>query len=91
LSNMTETYAHVLLFACPQCSRPLASACASTGKNLEGADAHWFNPHCHCGWTGDVMGVTSVKHWVERWDRQATSVEGDDGSCDGALVAKSGS
>jgi hypothetical protein len=60
-------FAHVLLFACPQCGRPLASACYHTERNLETADAHLFNPHCHCGWTGDVRGLTAVKHWVEPW------------------------
>jgi hypothetical protein len=57
---ISEQFAHVLLFSCPNCDSPLASACASTRKNLEPAEAHWFNPHCHCGWTGDVMGVNAL-------------------------------
>ena len=62
-----DSFAHVLLFACPQCGNPLASACASLEKNLEVADAHWFNPDCPCGWTGPVIGVEAVKHWIETW------------------------
>jgi hypothetical protein len=49
LANYSRAFAHVFLFECPQRGRPLASACASPQENLKGADAHWFNPHCHCG------------------------------------------
>lgn len=82
---VAEQFAHVLLFGCPQCGRPLASACASTKESLEGADAHWFNPHCHCGWTGDVVGVTAVKHWVAPWERTAPIGSDVPGSCDAKL------
>ena len=67
MQTVKDSYAHVLLFACPQCGTPLASACASTRKNLEVADAHWFNPRCQCGWTEKVIGVQAMKHWVEPW------------------------
>jgi hypothetical protein len=83
----TEQFAHVLLFACPQCERPLASACASKQRNLEDADAHWFNPHCHCGWTGDVIGAIATKHWVEPWTGNAPIGFGVPGSCDGSPVS----
>jgi hypothetical protein len=77
---VADQFAHVLLFSCPGCGSPLASACASSKRNLEQAEAHWFNPRCHCGWTGDVIGVTSVKHWVEPWKILVSSGAG---SCDG--------
>jgi hypothetical protein len=80
---LAEQVAHVLLFACPQCDRPLASACASTKQNLEDADAHWFNPHCHCGWTGEVIGLKAVRHWVEPWQGNAPLGTGVPGSCEG--------
>jgi hypothetical protein len=35
LPNISEHFAHVLLFACPECARPLVSACASSKRNLE--------------------------------------------------------
>jgi len=79
----TENYAHVLLFACPNCERPLVSACASTKKNLEVAEAEWFAPHCLCGWTGDLAGVTALKHWVEGWEGNPPIGAGIPGSCDG--------
>lgn len=86
--DFAEQFAHVLLFACPRCGRPLASACASKGSNLETADAHWFNPHCHCGWTGDVIGLTAVKHWVESWSVEpgTAPADGSSGSCDGGTI-----
>ena len=76
-------FAHVLLFECPQCGRPLASACASIAESLEQADAHWFSPHCHCGWSGNVIGLVAIKHWVEPW---ASSVPVGAGSCDGKIL-----
>jgi hypothetical protein len=84
--EVNEQFAHVLLFACPRCGSPLASACASTKRNLEQADAHWFNPHCHCGWTGEVMGVAAVKHWVEAWKNNVPLAVGAPGACDGEPV-----
>ena len=76
-------FAHVLLFACPLCERPLSSACFNTKRSLEDADAHWFNPHCHCGWTGDVRGITAVKHWVQPWQEPKLVRNDNAGSCDG--------
>jgi hypothetical protein len=83
--EFSEQYAHVLLFNCPICNRPLASACASGNRNLEVADAHWFRPHCFCGWSGDVAGIIAVKHWVEPWEGSAPLGSGN-GSCDGEPV-----
>lgn len=77
-----EQYAHVLLFGCPQCDRPLVATCISEKKSLEMAEAKRFNPKCHCGWTGDMAGVTALKHWVEPWHAQVTLREGEAGACD---------
>jgi hypothetical protein len=77
-------FAHVFLFRCLACGRPLASACASTQSNLEMADAHLFNPHCHCGWTGTLIGMTGVKHYVEPWE-SPNLVASERDSCDGKI------
>lgn len=82
----SEKYAHVLLFACPVCERPLCSACASSRRNLEIAEAEWFTPRCHCGWTGNVVGVTAIRHWVERWPGNPPMGAGESGSCDAELA-----
>jgi hypothetical protein len=88
MRTVTDSFSHVLLFACPQCGRPLASACASTKKNLEVADAQWFNPHCHCGWTGPVIGVQALKHWVEPWKTPVAIGPDAPDSCDGEPLTK---
>jgi|ERR1700674_1383960 hypothetical protein len=67
MQTVTDSFSHVLLFACPQCGSPLASASVSTEKNLEVTEARWANPRCDCGWTGSVVGVQALKHWVEPW------------------------
>jgi hypothetical protein len=77
-------FAHVFLFRCPECGKPLASACASTQGNLEMADAHLFDPHCHCGWSAPLIGLTSVKHCVEPWESPSLVAKESD-SCDGKI------
>ena len=83
METVSGCFAHVLLFACPQCGIPLASACASAEKNLETADAHWFDPHCPCGWTGSVLGLQAAKHWVEVWRIPVKLRPDGAGSCEG--------
>jgi hypothetical protein len=58
-------YVHFFLFVCPACRNCLASVCSSLQSNLEPADAHIFNLKCYCGWTGQALGLTAVRHWVE--------------------------
>lgn len=77
-----EQYAHVLLFACPHCGLPLTATCVNAKRNLEIAEAKWFHPHCHCGWTGKMAGVTAIKHWVEAWRTGTPIVPGEPGSCE---------
>jgi hypothetical protein len=38
MEAVKNSFVHVLLFACPKCRVPLASACASAERNLEVAD-----------------------------------------------------
>ena len=83
---MAPQFAHVLLFACPRCGRPLASACVNAKMTLEDADAHWFNPHCPCGWTGDVTGLSAIKHWVQAWPNPLPIGHDVPGSCDGESI-----
>jgi hypothetical protein len=86
METLSSQFAHVLLFACPVCSRPLATACNSTKQNLEIADGHYFQPHCHCGWTGAVMGMEAVKHWIEPWSDEAPVGNEVVGSCDNEIA-----
>ena len=75
-----EQYAHVLLFACPRCGLPLAATAINARKNPEIAEAKRFNLPCQCGWTGEIAGVTAVKHWVEPWSRGNPIEPGEPGS-----------
>ena len=86
MESASEQFAHVMLFECPECRRPLASACASTKRSLEDADAHWFNPHCPCGWTGRVVGLTAVQHWVVPWEPPVPIGMDVPGSCDTTMA-----
>jgi hypothetical protein len=63
----TTHFAHVLLFACQRCDRPIASVRLSAAKDLEVTDAAEFVLRCQCGWTGQILGARAVKHWVESW------------------------
>jgi len=90
LQEALEQFAHVLLFACPECRRPLASACFTSKRSLEEADGRFFNPHCHCGWTGAVAGLQAVRHWVHPWPEVPSGIaEGDNGACESQNGMKS--
>jgi hypothetical protein len=89
--NMHETaqYAHVMLFACPHCARPLVVTCISSNKSLELAEAAWFSPTCHCGWTGDLAGITATRHWVEPWHGKRLA-PGELGHCNEHMARTAG-
>jgi hypothetical protein len=75
-------FAHVFLFACPTCSRPLVTVCNSKNRNLEVGDSRQFQPLCHCGWNGTLAGVEALKHWREPWTNEAPVGAGVKGSCE---------
>ena len=60
-----EIYAHFFLFMCQMCGGYLALVCSSSQINLEPADNHIFDVHCHCGWAGELVGFAALRHWVE--------------------------
>jgi DNA-directed RNA polymerase subunit N (RpoN/RPB10) len=62
-------FAHLLLFRCPECGEPIATACASYFANLEEVDARQFSAHCSdCDKAFDMLGIQAVRHWVDPWD-----------------------
>jgi hypothetical protein len=67
MQSVTDGFSHVLLFSCPKCASPVASALTSTEKNLEGADAQRLDCKCACGWSGPLVGAQALKHWIEPW------------------------
>jgi hypothetical protein len=75
-------FAHVFLFACPICSRPLVTVCNSEHRSLEIPEGRQFHPACHCGWNGTLVGVQALKHWLEPWSAAAPVGTGVKGSCE---------
>jgi hypothetical protein len=67
MASVTDGFSHVLLFSCPKCGNPLASAWASTEKNLGRADAQRLERKCDCGWSGPLVGAQALRHWIEPW------------------------
>lgn len=65
MKSDSEPFVHVLLFECPQCSRPISSAIATNEKNLENTDIRSFAIRCECGWAGNQMGLSAKRHWVD--------------------------
>jgi len=68
LQNDAEPFVHVLLFECPHCQKPTASALPRGERSLEKVDGASLPVHCFCGWSGDLVGINARKHWVEPWE-----------------------
>jgi hypothetical protein len=68
VADMPNRFVHVLLFACPQCAKPMASTQAVMERNLEKVDENSYRCECRCGWSGVMSGLSARKHWVEPWD-----------------------
>jgi hypothetical protein len=66
-------YAHILLFLCQGCNKPLPIPVMSGARNLEKIDADTFDVQCECGWTKEILGVEAVRHWVIEWEIKSTS------------------
>jgi hypothetical protein len=60
-------YAHVLVFTCPDCARPLTTTMVSPFRNLEMQDAAEFHLRCDCSWSGKQLGVLATNHSVIPW------------------------
>ena len=61
-------YAHVLLFACPDCNLPVSISRVSNEKNLEIVDAERLRVTCsYCGKSSHVIATQARRHYVEEW------------------------
>jgi hypothetical protein len=65
--NHTKSFAHVLVFKCPDSGDPIGASLLSSCKNLEEVDGHAFKVKCECGWMGEILGINRVNSWVENW------------------------
>jgi len=66
-------YVHVVLFKCPDSGDPMPAVCLSEKKSLEEVDSHPFKVHCHCGWSGKLLGANRLKNWVAEWGGEMLS------------------
>jgi hypothetical protein len=72
-----QSYCHVFVFACPNCAEPLATACSRHEKNPDLVDGIRFSLACLCGWSGYLLGLMSMRRWVEPWVRAQQAAHGD--------------
>jgi hypothetical protein len=71
-----EHFVHVLLFECRNCHRPLAAPVLSSQKNPEEVDAAGCHLECLCSWSGRLLGVEAMRHWVMEWKLGAPKEDG---------------
>lgn len=68
---LRKSYAHVILFQCPQCQSPLASAFSSMSETMETTETMergQFSAVCRCGWMGNGLGSLVVNKSVQAWE-----------------------
>jgi predicted RNA-binding Zn-ribbon protein involved in translation (DUF1610 family) len=80
-NQATVEYVHVLLFQCPRCGEPVASARVTASRNIEEVDGDTASYSCKCGHSGALLGLHARQHWVEEWYRNGPgyAVEGGTG------------
>jgi hypothetical protein len=63
-----KQFAHVVLFHCPRCRGPIASAFSSSNENLEKLEEGEFGAVCRCGWIGNGLDLTAVNQSIQPWE-----------------------
>lgn len=63
-----QHFAHVVLFHCPRCRGPIASAFSSPNENLENLGEGEFGAVCRCGWIGNGLDLTAVNQSTQPWE-----------------------
>lgn len=63
-----KQFAHVVLFHCPRCRGPIASAFTSANENLETLAESEFGAVCRCGWIGNGLDLTAVNQSIQPWE-----------------------
>ncbi len=63
-----KQFAHVVLFHCPRCHGPIASAFSSANESLENLAESEFGAVCRCGWIGNGLDLTAVNQSIQPWE-----------------------
>jgi hypothetical protein len=66
-----EQFARVILFQCPQCRGPLASAFSDSNAAMQAFEGGQFSAVCRCGWMGNGLDVSAVVESVQPWEAEA--------------------
>ncbi|MDP9337782.1 MAG: hypothetical protein M3P45_02825 [Acidobacteriota bacterium] len=53
-----KQFAHVVLFYCPRCRGPIASAFSTSDASAV----------CRCGWIGNGLDLTAVNQSIQPWE-----------------------
>src|ERR1700689_3654514 len=75
VKTSAETFVHVLLFDCPQCTRPIPLAITSKKRNVEDINQHLLTVRCPCDWSEQLTGSSAKRHWVDSWGPRNATVE----------------
>jgi hypothetical protein len=64
----SQQFAHVVLFHCPRCRGPIATAFSSSNPRLENLAEGEFGAVCRCGWIGNGLDLTAVNQSIQPWE-----------------------
>jgi hypothetical protein len=73
-----EQFARVILFQCPQCRGPLASAFSCSNADMQALDGGQFSAVCRCGWMGNGLGLSAVVESLQPWETVAEAPPQDE-------------
>lgn len=73
-----EQFARVILFQCPQCRGPLASAFTCSNADMQAFEGGQFSAVCRCGWMGNGLDLSAVIESVQPWEAVAEAPPQDE-------------
>jgi hypothetical protein len=76
--SATAQYARVILFQCPQCRGPLASASSFSNADMQTLEGGQFSAVCRCGWMGNGLDLSGVIESVQPWEAVAETPPRDE-------------
>jgi hypothetical protein len=78
VKSVRKCFAHVILFQCPECGGPLASAYSSLKETMDTLDGGQFNAECCCGWIGNGLDFLAVNQSVQPWETLWRAISPDE-------------
>ncbi len=81
MPSTREQFARVILFQCPQCRGPLASAFSYSNADTQAFEDGQFSAVCRCGWMGNGLDLSAVIESVQPWEAVAEAPPKDEFIC----------